>query len=127
MSIKFKWALAFLVLIALTLGIEWLILHAWLKQDLEKQLAPSQVGPTLRLVGHALAETMVFAYAIGIILSFGVSSELMRPIRELETVVEHQFGQIRGEKTTLQALLASMIDGLIVLDDQKRIKFLNPQ
>ncbi len=53
--------------------------------------------------------------------------QLAETIHDMARNLEQQFRQIEGEKTTLQALLASMIDGLIVLDDKQSVKLLNPQ
>jgi len=52
---------------------------------------------------------------------------LAKAIDTMAYKIEEQLKQIEGEKTTLQAVLSSMIDGLIVLDKERRIQFLNPQ
>jgi signal transduction histidine kinase len=51
---------------------------------------------------------------------------LANSIHLMEEALKEQFSQIEEEKNTLQALFSSMIDGLIVLDENRNIKFLNP-
>lgn len=52
--------------------------------------------------------------------------QLADTVHEMAAALERQFTQLEEEKTTLESLFSSMIDGLIVLDENRNVKFLNP-
>lgn len=53
--------------------------------------------------------------------------QLAEKIHAMAERLKLQFNELEAEKSTFQALLTSMIDGLIVLDERLHVQFLNPQ